>query len=209
MGGQANPDRRQALTASGAALATLLAGCASAARPAARTSAGRQPASARAHNGPPAAPAGGDEGPGGDRRPRHGSGVVLASAARLAAVRHRLRPPAADLPAGGVPRAARRARLRAGYTTITPDHYLAHLTTGTPLPARPVLLSFDGSQGSQVSEGLPQLRRRSMTATFFVMTVVLGKSGWMSRDDLRRLDAEGMTIAAHTWDHHRADQYRG
>jgi len=63
VGGQANPDRRQALTASGAALATLLAGCASAARPAARTSAGRQPASARAHNGPPAAPAGGDEDP--------------------------------------------------------------------------------------------------------------------------------------------------
>jgi len=70
-----------------------------------------------------------------------------------------------------------------------------------------VLLSFDDSQGSQVSEGLPQLDRRSMTATFFVMTVVLGKTGWMSRDDLRRLDAAGMSIAAHTWDHHRADGY--
>jgi len=99
----------------------------------------------------------------------------------------------------GVFRAQLDALARVGYTTITPDHYLAHPTTGTPLPARPVLLSFDDSQGSQVSEGLPQLRRRSMTATFFVMTVVLGKSGWMSRDDLRRLDAEGMTIAAHTW----------
>jgi len=95
----------------------------------------------------------------------------------------------------------------AGYTTISPDAYLAHLTTGAALPAKPVLLSFDDSQGSQMTEGLPQLRRRAMTAAFFVMTVVLGKSGWMSRDDLRRLDAAGMTVAAHTWDHHRADRY--
>lgn len=95
----------------------------------------------------------------------------------------------------------------AGYTTITPDQYLDHLRTGTALPERPVLLSFDDSQGSQISEGLPQLRRRSMTATFFVMTVVLDKTGWMSRNDLRRLNDEGMTVAAHTWDHHRADLY--
>ena len=96
---------------------------------------------------------------------------------------------------------------RAGYTTITPDLYRAHLATGAGLRTKPVLLSFDDSQGSQVSEGLRQLRRRSMTATFFVMTIVLDKPGWMSRGDLRRLDAAGMTVAAHTWDHHRADRY--
>jgi len=64
---------------------------------------------------------------------------------------------------------------RAGYTTITPDLYRAHLATGAGLRAKPVLLSFDDSQGSQVSEGLRQLRRRSMTATFFVITIVLDK----------------------------------
>jgi len=111
------------------------------------------------------------------------------------------------------PPAAFRAQLDAvagaGYTTIGPEQYLAHLTTGAALPAKPILLSFDDSQGTQVSEGLPQLVSRSMTGTFFAMTVVLGKSGWMSEDDLRRLDAAGMTVAAHTWDHHRADRYAG
>lgn len=95
-----------------------------------------------------------------------------------------------------------------GWSAISPDRYLAHLETGAALPAKPVLLSFD-SQGSQITEGLSQLRRRDMTGTFFCMTVVLDKPGWMSRDDLRRLADADMTVAAHTYDHHRADRYSG
>lgn len=94
-----------------------------------------------------------------------------------------------------------------GWTSIGPEEYLAHLTTGEPLPAKPVMLTFDDSQGSQISEGLPQLRARKMTATFFAMTVVLDKPDWFSRRDLKRLDDAGMTVAAHTWDHHRVDEY--
>ena len=96
-----------------------------------------------------------------------------------------------------------------GWNTIGPDQYLAHLTTGAGLPDKPVLLTFDDSQGSQLTEGLPQLLARDMTATFFAMTVVLDKPGWLSRRDLKQLDAKGMTIGAHTWDHHRVDQYTG
>jgi peptidoglycan/xylan/chitin deacetylase (PgdA/CDA1 family) len=44
-------------------------------------------------------------------------------------------------------------------------------------------------------------------ATFFVMTVVLDKPGWLSRGEVRALDRAGMTIAAHTWDHHPVTQY--
>ncbi len=96
-----------------------------------------------------------------------------------------------------------------GWNTISADDYLEHLTTGATLPPKPVMLSFDDSQGSQISEGLPQLRARKMTATFFAMTVVLGNKGWFTQRDLKRLDDAGMTVAAHTWDHHRVDQYRG
>jgi len=87
-----------------------------------------------------------------------------------------------------------------GWTTIGPDQYFAHLTTGAPLPVKPVLLTFDDSQGSQMTEAFPQLRARGMTATFFAMTVVLDKPGWLSARDLKTLDAAGMTVGAHTWD---------
>jgi peptidoglycan/xylan/chitin deacetylase (PgdA/CDA1 family) len=94
-----------------------------------------------------------------------------------------------------------------GWTTIGPDQYLAHLTGGQPLPAKPVILSFDDAQGTQATEALPQLVQRQMTGTFFAMTVVLDKRDWLGRDDLKRLADAGMTVGAHTWDHQRVDRY--
>jgi len=96
-----------------------------------------------------------------------------------------------------------------GWTTIGPDQYLAHLTSGAALPDKPVMLTFDDSQATQITEALPQLQARRMTATFFAMTVVLDKPGWFTRRDLKRLHDAGMTVAAHTWDHHRVDEYTG
>ena len=96
-----------------------------------------------------------------------------------------------------------------GWTTIDADQYYAHLTAGTELPDKSVLLTFDDGTDSQILEGLTQLRERDMTATFFPMTVVLNKDGWMSDDDVRSLIDAGMVVGAHTWDHHRVDRYRG
>jgi peptidoglycan/xylan/chitin deacetylase (PgdA/CDA1 family) len=98
---------------------------------------------------------------------------------------------------------------RDGYRTISPDELVAHLTTGARLPAKPVLLTFDDGVDDHYRVVLPELRRRGMKATFFPMTVVLGNPGFMTRGQLRRLDRAGMTIAAHSWDHHRVDEYSG
>jgi len=99
--------------------------------------------------------------------------------------------------------------VRRGYHTISPDQLLAHLTTGAKLPARPVMLTFDDADDDHYRVALPELRKRHMTATFFVMTVVLGNENYLTRGQVRALDRAGMTIAAHTWDHHRVDQYAG
>ena len=96
---------------------------------------------------------------------------------------------------------------RAGYTTITGDALVAHVARGAPLPPKPVLLTFDDGTAGQMASALPVLRRHRFTAAFFVMTVVLGRPGWLSRADVRALDRAGMTIAAHTWDHHAVTGY--
>jgi len=96
---------------------------------------------------------------------------------------------------------------RAGFTPVTGDALAGHVVRGTPLPPKPVLLTFDDGSAGQYTRAFPLLRRHRFVATFFVMTVVLDKPGWLSRGEVRALDRAGMTIAAHTWDHHPVPQY--
>jgi peptidoglycan/xylan/chitin deacetylase (PgdA/CDA1 family) len=96
-----------------------------------------------------------------------------------------------------------------GYRPVTAGALVDHLLFGTDLPARPVLLTFDDGSASHYSVALPVLTDLGFRATFFPMTVVLNKPDWLSDDQLRELDRAGMTIGAHTWDHHRLDRLAG
>ena len=121
---------------------------------------------------------------------------------------------AADSPAArrlitppGVFAAQMDALAHAGYTTISGTRLVDHLLTGAPLPPKPLLVTFDDASQGQYTNALPILRRHRFVATFFVMTVVLDKPRWLSRTQVRRLDRLGMTIAAHSWDHHPVPGY--
>ena len=100
-----------------------------------------------------------------------------------------------------------RALAEAGMQPVTSSQLEDHLELGAPLPDKPVMVSFDDASGGQYTNALPILQRLGMPATFFVMTVVLDRPNWLSRDDVRALDAAGMTIASHTWDHHPVTKY--
>lgn len=97
--------------------------------------------------------------------------------------------------------------LGAGLQPVTGEALVDHLQLGTPLADNAVLVSFDDASGGQYTNALPVLRRLGVPATFFVMTVVLDRPNWLSRDDVRELDAAGMTVASHTWDHHPVTRY--
>ena len=100
-----------------------------------------------------------------------------------------------------------RVLAEAGMHPVTSTELVDHLELGAPLPDKPVVLSFDDASGGQYTNALPILQRLAMPATFFVMTVVLDRPNWLSRDNVRALDAAGMTIASHTWDHHPVTKY--
>jgi peptidoglycan/xylan/chitin deacetylase (PgdA/CDA1 family) len=99
------------------------------------------------------------------------------------------------------------AVLAAGMQPVTGEALVDHLQLGTPLADNAVLISFDDASGGQYTHALPILQRLGVPATFFVMTVVLDRPNWLSRDDVRELDAAGMTVASHTWDHHPVTRY--
>lgn len=98
---------------------------------------------------------------------------------------------------------------RAGYHAVTADAVADHMARGTKLPSKPILITFDDASAGQYTRALPLLRKHGLRATFYVMTVVLGKEGWLTKAQVRRLDRAGMEIGVHTWDHSSVPDYAG
>lgn len=64
-----------------------------------------------------------------------------------------------------------------------------------------VSLSFDDGNSSDIRLGLPALRRRGLTATFFPLAGRLGEEGSLGGGDLRTLVSEGMAVGSHGMRH--------
>lgn len=94
---------------------------------------------------------------------------------------------------------------QAGYTSISPEDFLAHHAGRAPLPERPVLITFDDGWQSVHDLAYPALRDARMTATVFVNTVpdnpnfVAGEpvDRSMTPEMVRTLHEGGITIGSH------------
>jgi peptidoglycan/xylan/chitin deacetylase (PgdA/CDA1 family) len=90
---------------------------------------------------------------------------------------------------------------RAGYHSITIAQLFHALFDGAPLPAEPVLLTFDDGYVDDVKQVLPVLRAHHMTGAFYIITSRFHEPGFLTGAQVRELDAAGMDIGAHTRDH--------
>jgi peptidoglycan/xylan/chitin deacetylase (PgdA/CDA1 family) len=70
------------------------------------------------------------------------------------------------------------------------------------LAAGSVVLTFDDGWKNQYDEAYPILKRHGFTATFFVYTTAIGNGpAFMTWDEVRALQRDGMTIGAHSRTH--------
>ncbi len=100
-----------------------------------------------------------------------------------------------------------------GYRPVVLADWLAWLDAGTPLPARPVVLTFDDAYVTVREHAVPHLRRHGARATIFAVSGLLGgTNSWdrdpepsrlLSADELRALAREGMEIGSHSHTHRR------
>ena len=88
-----------------------------------------------------------------------------------------------------------------GYTTVTSRELWSTLDQGSPLPAKPVQLTFDDGYADSWSVVLPLLRRYGFVGTFFVTVGLVGRPGYMTRDQVRELSDAGMDVQSHAMDH--------
>ncbi len=96
-----------------------------------------------------------------------------------------------------------------GYKTILPDEYYAYLNLGTPLPEKPIMLTFDDTEVNQYAIAAPELEKYGFKAVYFIMTVSLGRPKYMSKDQVKQLAEAGHVIGSHTWDHQNVKKYKG
>ena len=88
-----------------------------------------------------------------------------------------------------------------GYHSILPDQLYDYLLYGKPLPAKPVMISFDDTRLDHFTVGLTELNKYGFKGVFFIMTVSLNRPGYMTKDQVKQLADEGHVIGLHTWNH--------
>lgn len=94
-----------------------------------------------------------------------------------------------------------------GYQAILPGQLYDYLLYGKSLPEKPVLITFDDTRLDQYTAALPILDQHQYKAAFYIMTVSLGRPGYMSREQVADLHRKGHSIGSHTWDHQNVKKY--
>ncbi|MCS6772527.1 MAG: polysaccharide deacetylase family protein [Thermoflexales bacterium] len=89
------------------------------------------------------------------------------------------------------------------YTTVSLYDLYAHLTAGTPLPPRPVVLTFDDGYLDAYTEVFPRLKRYGMTGTFFIVTDFINFKNpeHLTWEMVREMAQAGMSIEPHSRTH--------
>lgn len=110
-----------------------------------------------------------------------------------------------------IPEATFRSHLKlladSGYTTILPNQLYDYLAFGKPLPAKPVMLTFDDTDDDQYTIAAPEMKKYGFKGVFFIMTVSINRPRYMTAEQIKQLSQDGHIIESHTWDHHSVKGY--
>lgn len=90
-----------------------------------------------------------------------------------------------------------------GYTTVSPVDLANFFDSGTPLPKKPVMITFDDGYEDFGSVAAPILNQYNMKATNFIISGLVENHNyllWSTLNDLR--SHPNLYFGNHTWSHH-------
>jgi peptidoglycan/xylan/chitin deacetylase (PgdA/CDA1 family) len=94
-----------------------------------------------------------------------------------------------------------------GYHAVLPDQLYDYLVYGSPLPSKPMMLTYDDTDEDQWTIAKPEMDKYGFKGVFFIMTVSIGKNHYMSKEQIKALSDAGHVIGSHTWDHKNVKKY--
>ena len=93
-----------------------------------------------------------------------------------------------------------------GFHVLTMAQLSDHLKSGKPLPANPIVLSFDDAWEDHYTAAYPILRKHGIAGTFFITTGSVGHKAFVNWEQLREMHLNGMDIEAHSVTHPHLDR---
>jgi peptidoglycan/xylan/chitin deacetylase (PgdA/CDA1 family) len=88
-----------------------------------------------------------------------------------------------------------------GYKTVLPSEVESVFYEESQIPEKSILISFDDTRVDHYLSAAPVLEKYGFRGTFFIMTVSIGKPGYMTKAQIKELSDRGHAIELHTWDH--------
>lgn len=87
------------------------------------------------------------------------------------------------------------------YRALTLHELLGAFATGSALPARAVVITFDDGHESFERLAVPIMRTHGFKASMFVITSKIGANGFIGADSIRALSDEGFEFGSHSHTH--------
>ena len=88
-----------------------------------------------------------------------------------------------------------------GYQSVSLDDLVAGVKSGRQLPPKPIVLTFDDGYVDNFQVAFPILKQNGFCGTFFIITDLAGRPGYMNWDQIRILAEAGMDIGSHSKTH--------
>ena len=88
-----------------------------------------------------------------------------------------------------------------GYTAVSLAEMAAAEHGARPLPAKPVVITFDDGYEDNYATALPIMEKYGLKSTVFVITGQVDQPGYLTWDQIRAMQARGTEIGSHTVSH--------
>ena len=88
-----------------------------------------------------------------------------------------------------------------GFTAVTPDDVVRYFNSGTPLPPKPYMITFDDGWENQFRYAFPIVQKYNVPAVFYIYSNVINKRVFMTWDQIKGMGKMNMIIGDHTASH--------
>lgn len=90
-----------------------------------------------------------------------------------------------------------------GYRTLSLDELYYCILNSKPFPEKSVVITFDDGYNDNYDNAFPVIKKYGFKATVFMITKEIGdnKNGYLTAEQIKEMDANGMRVECHTVDH--------